>query len=62
MPLVKQCRMLSLSRSGVYYAPAAASDKDKELMWSAPTQAAGASGMNCGTRAIRSAEAACAPS
>ena len=32
LPLAKQCRMLSLSRSGIYYMPVLLSDRDKELM------------------------------
>jgi putative transposase len=32
LPLTKQCRLLNLSRSGIYYMPAPVSDKDRELM------------------------------
>jgi putative transposase len=32
LPLTTQCRILNLSRSGVYYTPAPISDRDKELM------------------------------
>jgi putative transposase len=32
LPLVKQCRILNLSRSGMYYVPLLVSDKDRELM------------------------------
>ena len=32
LPITKQCRILQLSRSSVYYAPAPVSDKDRELM------------------------------
>lgn len=32
MPLVEQCRILSLSRSGIYYLPVPVSDKDRQLM------------------------------
>jgi len=32
LPLVKQCRILNLSRSGMYYLPLLVSDKDRELM------------------------------
>ena len=32
LPLTQQCRILSLSRSGVYYLPIPVSDKDRELM------------------------------
>jgi putative transposase len=32
LPLTQQCRILSLSRSGVYYLPVPVSDKDRELM------------------------------
>jgi len=32
LPLSKQCRILNLSRSGIYYLPVALSDKDRELM------------------------------
>ena len=32
LPITKQCRILELSRSGIYYAPAPVSDKDRELM------------------------------
>jgi putative transposase len=32
LPLTTQCRILNLSRSGVYYTPAASSDRDRELM------------------------------
>jgi putative transposase len=32
LPLSKQCRILNLSRSGIYYSPMLMSDKDRELM------------------------------
>ena len=32
LPLTQQCRILNLSRSGIYYLPAPVSDKDRELM------------------------------
>ena len=32
LPLTHQCRILNLSRSGIYYVPATVSDKDRELM------------------------------
>jgi putative transposase len=32
LPLAQQCRILNLSRSGVYYTPAPISDRDRELM------------------------------
>jgi putative transposase len=32
LPITKQCHILELSRSSVYYIPAPVSDKDKELM------------------------------
>jgi putative transposase len=32
LPVTTQCRILDLSRSGVYYAPVPLSDKDRELM------------------------------
>ncbi len=32
LPLATQCRILNLSRSGVYYLPIPVSDKDRELM------------------------------
>jgi putative transposase len=32
LPLTKQCRLLNLSRSGIYYMPVPVSDKDRELM------------------------------
>ena len=32
MPVTKQCKVLELSRSGVYYMPAPESDKDRHLM------------------------------
>lgn len=32
MPITKQCHILELSRSSVYYVPALVSDKDRELM------------------------------
>ena len=32
LPLIKQCRILNLSRSGIYYSPMLMSDKDRELM------------------------------
>ena len=32
LPLLQQCRILNLSRSGVYYLPVPVSDKDRELM------------------------------
>lgn len=32
LPLTAQCRILSLSRSGVYYVPVLVNDKDRELM------------------------------
>ncbi len=32
LPLTRQCRILDLSRSGVYYVPVLVSDKDRELM------------------------------
>ena len=32
LPLAQQCRILSLSRSGVYYTPVPLSDRDRQLM------------------------------
>jgi Transposase and inactivated derivatives len=32
LPLTTQCRILNLSRSGIYYVPMLVSDKDRELM------------------------------
>jgi putative transposase len=32
LPLTTQCKILNLSRSGIYYAPMLVSDKDRELM------------------------------
>jgi putative transposase len=32
LPLTKQCLLLNLSRSGIYYVPVPVSDKDRELM------------------------------
>jgi putative transposase len=32
VPLTQQCRILNLSRSGIYYLPVPVSDKDRELM------------------------------
>jgi putative transposase len=32
LPITKQCQILQLSRSGVYYMPVLLSDKDRELM------------------------------
>ena len=32
LPLLQQCRILNLSRSGIYYVPMLVSDKDRELM------------------------------
>ena len=32
LPLTTQCKILNLSRSGIYYLPAPVSDKDRELM------------------------------
>jgi putative transposase len=32
LPLLQQCRILNLSRSGIYYVPLSASEKDRELM------------------------------
>jgi putative transposase len=32
LPLTKQCLLLNLSRSGIYYIPVLVSDKDRELM------------------------------
>jgi putative transposase len=32
LPITKQCHILQLSRSSIYYAPAPASDSDRELM------------------------------
>ncbi len=32
LPLTRQCRILNLSRSGIYYTPVPASDRDMELM------------------------------
>ena len=32
LSVTKQCKILSLSRSGVYYVPVLVSDKDRELM------------------------------
>ena len=32
LPLIKQCRILNLSRSGIYYSPMLMSDKDRDLM------------------------------
>ncbi|HQI57301.1 MAG TPA: IS3 family transposase [Syntrophorhabdaceae bacterium] len=32
LPITKQCNILNLCRSGIYYKPIPLSDKDKELM------------------------------
>jgi len=32
LPITKQCKLLELSRSSVYYEPAPVSDKDRELI------------------------------
>ena len=32
LPITKQCKILELSRSSIYYVPVPASDKDRELM------------------------------
>jgi putative transposase len=32
LPLTRQCRLLNLSRSGIYYAPVPVSDRDRDLM------------------------------
>ena len=32
LPITKQCQILQLSRSSLYYAPAPANDKDREFM------------------------------
>jgi putative transposase len=32
LPLTRQCKILNLSRSGIYYAPALLNDRDRELM------------------------------
>ena len=32
LPITHQCRILNLSRSGIYYLPHPVSDKDRELM------------------------------
>lgn len=32
LPITKQCKILELSRSSIYYVPTPVSDKDKELM------------------------------
>jgi putative transposase len=32
LPITTQCKILNLSQSGIYYAPALVSDKDRELM------------------------------
>ena len=32
LPLITQCKILNLSRSGIYYSPMLTSDKDRELM------------------------------
>ena len=32
LPLITQCKILNLSRSGIYYSPMLMSDKDRELM------------------------------
>jgi len=32
LPITRQCRILNLSRSGIYYAPVPVSDRDMELM------------------------------
>jgi putative transposase len=32
LPLIAQCKILNLSRSGIYYSPMLMSDKDRELM------------------------------
>jgi putative transposase len=32
LPVTQQCRILNLSRSGIYYVPVLVSDKDRELM------------------------------
>ena len=32
VPLTRQCRLLNLSRSGIYYLPVPVSDRDRQLM------------------------------
>jgi len=32
LPITKQCKILGLSRSNIYYEPVPVSDKDRELM------------------------------
>ena len=32
LPITKQCKILELSRSSIYYEPTPVSDKDRELM------------------------------
>jgi putative transposase len=32
LPLTRQCRLLNLSRSGIYYNPVPVSDRDRDLM------------------------------
>lgn len=32
LPITQQCKILNLSRSGIYYAPIGASDRERELM------------------------------
>ena len=32
MPLTRQCRLLNLSRSGIYYSPVPVSDRDRDFM------------------------------
>jgi putative transposase len=32
LPLTHQCRILNLSRSGIYYAPVLVNERDRELM------------------------------
>ena len=55
LPITRQCKVLELSRSGVYYTPVAVSTKDRELMrqidgfiFTIPFMGAGRFAMNYG--------------
>lgn len=61
LPLTTQCKILNLSRSGIYYVRVAVSDKDRELM-NLITWAPEASETLYGTEATRLAGAMSAPS
>jgi len=60
LPLTRQCRLLNLSRSGIYYSPVPVSNRDRNswtrFIWSTLLWAAEASRTNSGTRATRLAE------